>query len=426
MHAPCCAPGPWPMNLSPGRTPEDCGNRPRLRIAVVQVGTPLQSHVRDLINGLVAQNCSVDLLTSVDDLPGFIDAGTIAGGVVALTTGGRIGYLYRKARARLAAATGAPLAIHPWFIRKGADRFFAGRERYDLLIGVEKGGLELASCQGAKALVPVIYHSLELYIEGHPGWHRFGWQRASEIRCHRLAAATLVQDRLRWECLRRANRPGSDEVYFLPIGASEVADRGIDLGQTPPVQGTTEEMTLLYLGLIGDSRFCGDLIQSAGSLPERVVLHLHGPLAKPASKALTARTLAPGVRVSTDLLSESEMLRLVAQADIGLALYRRDIANDRLTAYSSHKIALYLQAGKPIIAFRSETYEDLMARFHCGELIDSMDELNAAIERIRLRYDAYATAARKAFWSIYRLDRYWMDLASFLSRLETKTETSTA
>ena len=414
------------MNLPPGRTSGECGNRPRLRIAVVQIGMPLQGHVRDLINGLVAQNCLVDLLTSADDFPGFIDPGTIVGEVESIGTGGRFGNLYRKVRSRLAAATRVPLAIHPWFIQKRADLFFAARERYDVIIGVEKGGLELATRQGAKACVPVVYYSLELYVEGHPGWHRFGWQRASEIRCHRFAAATMVQDRLRWECLRHANRPGSDKVYFLPIGTSEAKDPEIDVGQPHSFQRTAGVMTLLYLGLIGDSRFSGDLIQSAGSLSEDVVLHLHGPLADPANKALIAEKLPPRVRVSTELLSEHEMLRLVARADIGLALYRTDIDNDRLTAYSSNKIALYLQAGKPIIAFRSETYEDLMSRFECGELIDSIDQLSAAIVRIQMRYGTYSTAARMAFLSIYKLDRYWMDLASFLSRLRTETGTHTA
>lgn len=426
MHARCCAQRAWSMNLPPGRSSGDGGKKPRLRIAVVQLGMPLQSHVRNLINGLIAQNCSVDLLTSADDFAGFIDRGTIASGVESIGTGGRVGNLYRKIRSRLAIATGIPITIHPWFVRKGADRFFAERERYDVLIGVEKGGLELASRQGLRTRVPVVYYSLELYIEGHPGWYRFGWQRRSEIRCHRLAAATMIQDQLRWECLRLANRPSSDKVYFLPVGTPEAQDPETSIGHPSLPQTACGKMTLLYLGLIGDSRFSGELIRIGRSLPENLVMHLHGPLANPASESSTARNPSPRVRVSTNLLSESAMLRLVAQADIGLALYRRDIANDRLTAYSSHKIALYLQAGKPIIAFRSETYEDLMSRFECGELIDSIDELGAATERIQLGYGAYATEARKAFLSIYKLDNYWIDLASFLSRLATEAETNTA
>lgn len=382
-----------------------------MRVAVIQIGMPIQSYTRDLVNGLMEQGCSVDLLIQNDDPLEFVDSGSVRAHVEEVRLS-RMQALLSRIRTKTAKTTGLAFAINSRSLHQAAARFFSSRPRHDILIGIEKAGLEIAARHGLASKIPYIYYSLELYLEGHPIANQFGWQRKHEIGAHRNAAATIIQDRHRWKCLQEANHPESDRVFYLPVGVQDDHPQATGArsdGVTRPARPK-----LLYLGMLRRSRFVQTLIEAAPALPADMELHLHGPLAAEEAKHLLADPLPDRLRITTDMLKESELSALVAQAEIGLALYRRDYPNDRHTAYSSQKIALYLRAEVPIIAFRSESYEDLIQRYRCGEMIDTMDELPEAISRIRSSHSEYCHAARRAFEDIYNLDNYWESLVEFL------------
>jgi glycosyltransferase involved in cell wall biosynthesis len=164
----------------------------------------------------------------------------------------------------------------------------------------------------------------------------------------------------------------------------------------------------------GPGRYTRKLIRAAAALPPELALHLHGPVYDTPTRRLIEGPLPPNVRCTTHVVPESELPRLLAGADVGLALYRCENANDRLTAYSSQKVALYLRAGLPIMTFRNDTYAELFSRFRCGEMVDDLGELGAAARRILDDYPAYSAAACAAFADIYHLDRYWEGLSRFL------------
>lgn len=382
-----------------------------MRVAVIQIGMPIQSYTRDLVNGLMDQGCSVDLLIQNDDPLEFVDSGSVRAHVEEVRLS-RMQVLLSRIRTKTAKSTGLAFPINSRSMHRAAARFFSSRPRHDILIGIEKAGLEIAARHGLASKIPYIYYSLELYLEGHPIANQFGWQRKHEIGSHRDAAATIIQDRHRWKCLQEANHPESDQVFYLPVGVQDDHPQATGAGSDGVTRPARPK--LLYLGMLRRSRFVQTLIEAAPALPADMELHLHGPLAAEEAKHLLADPLPDRLRITTDMLKESELSALVAQAEIGLALYRRDYPNDRHTAYSSQKIALYLRAGVPIIAFRSETYEDLIQRYRCGEMIDTMDELPEAISRIRSSHSEYCHAARRAFEEIYNLDNYWKGLVEFL------------
>jgi glycosyltransferase involved in cell wall biosynthesis len=80
-------------------------------------------------------------------------------------------------------------------------------------------------------------------------------------------------------------------------------------------------------------------------------------------------------------------------------------SNDRLVAFSSVKVAYYLQCGDPIIAFDSESFRELMNAYKCGELINSIDEIPQKIEKILNDYDSYREQAFMAFREFYDFDK---------------------
>jgi hypothetical protein len=233
------------------------------------------------------------------------------------------------------------------------------------------------------------------------------------MTCHKKAHGTLIQDRFRWDALRQANGVAGDSVFFLPIGTS------VATGAAPPPHkrsgSSHDECHLLSLGVQGRNRFTHELVTQAGSMPAGMRLQLHGPSYDRETIALAKTHLPGNVTLCSKLLPEAELPALMATADIGLALYRTDVTNDRLTAYSSQKVAHYLRAGLPIIAFRSEAFADLFARYPCGEMIDTLDDLVPVAKRIVARHADYSRAALEAFDAIYRLDNYWPALADFLA-----------
>jgi glycosyltransferase involved in cell wall biosynthesis len=384
-----------------------------MRIGIVHAGWPLQTLIRELVNGLAAQGHDLYLVATAQDDRGMVDLGAFSGEVELVPAPRFLGKADRRIRRWLATVLPGRLALQPPWVRRRVGRALARRGRHDLLIGVEKAGLELAAWWGALSGTRFVYYSLELYLPDHPGRRGFAWQWPRERACHARASGTIIQDRHRWEALRAANGIADQPVYFLPVGAAAAAREATPLAPARAMS-TRSPFTLLSFGMQGPGRYTRELIAAAAALPAEFALHLHGPVYDAPTRRLAEGTLPPNVRYTTRVLPESELPDLLASADVGLALYRCDSANDRLTAYSSQKVALYLRCGLPLITFRNDAYADLFSRFRCGEMVDDLAELGVAARRILDDYPSYSAAACAAFTGIYHLDRYWEGLSRFL------------
>jgi glycosyltransferase involved in cell wall biosynthesis len=382
-----------------------------MRVGVINAGWPIQTLIRELVNGLAGQGHHVHLIATDQDDEGFVRLDAFSGQLELVPVPRLFGKLERRLRRLLGTALPGWIGINPLTVRRRIGRALARQARHDLLIGVEKAGLELAAWWGARAGIPYVYYSLELYVADHPGWSRFGWQCHVERACHARASGTIIQDRHRFEVLRAANGIAEQPVYFLPVGGAGAAP---DARPAPRVLPSGRPATLLSLGIQGPGRYTQELIAAAATLPAGLGLVLHGPVYDARTRRLAQSALPPNVRFTTEVVPEPELAHLLANADIGLALYRCDNANDRLTAYSSQKVALYLRAALPIISFRNDAYADLFSRFRCGEMVGEVSEVGAAARRILDDYSTYSAAAQSAFAAIYRLDRYWEGLSRFL------------
>ena len=390
-----------------------------MRVAIIQIGIPLQSYTRDLVNGLSDRGVDVVLISSNNEDRGFIDLTTLKCDVRLVRLDALRHLLYRRIRPKIASYCGLHLAASPQCIHKKVLDSLREIPPVDLVIGVEKEGLDIAAGYAGSLNIPYIYYSLELYLEDHPARKRFGWQRKNEITNHRGVSATIIQDRYRWEALKTANGIDGQAVFYLPVG---VSPRHVlnESGILDPQPSSSDRRTtrVLYLGDLGHHRFSGELIKCAEQLPPSICIHLHGKVYSAKFEAWL-RTRAPisTLRISTDLLPEHALGQFVREFDIGLALYSTANINDRITAFSSQKIATYLSENKPIITFRSESYEALFAEYGCGVMIDSLSDLHEAIEGIMNNYSMYASEAKRAFAEVYDLNNYWGSLVEFLNAL---------
>ena len=117
--------------------------------------------------------------------------------------------------------------------------------------------------------------------------------------------------------------------------------------------------------------------------------------------------------VSLEIVDQNSIQKIIASSDIGLVFYDNNNVNERLTAFSSEKIALFMQSGVPIITFNNETYSELYNRTECGIAIDDLESLNNAAVTIFNNYNQYRTNAYRAFDELYSFEANFSTIKSF-------------
>lgn len=415
------------------------------RIAIFQAEWPVQVHTANLALMLARAGYGVDLFLYNPWNPNYVDLRTLADEPLitvhdltprppAGTPGGR--QLRRRLRhelaARLPRATGYLVAAwnglvtaghaarEGWRLLRRSDagllprnlvtraRACMGQRQYHCFIGVEKKGLLWAADAGREADIPVVYYSLELfgrdYTRAHAPWSlAFRRLRAAERDRHRRAAATIVQDPDRARVLFEDNGLAMERasILYLPVSVLGPPRHEPSRLLHERFQLPNHTRVILSFGLINENRCALDLARAAQRFPDDWVLILHGLADAAALERVRALDRRGKVVLSLERVPDRRVPDLVASADVGLALYRPELANDRLTAFSSEKMALYLQCGVPFIAFDYPGYRRLADDEQCGVVIRTLDELPWAIRTILSARERFACHARRTFEKYY-------------------------
>lgn len=292
-----------------------------------------------------------------------------------------------------------------------------GDTPYDIILGVEKGGLIWAERAARLYGAELWYYSLEIYLEDHPDREQVAAmnRRLGEIGALSRVAVTIIQDDDRWNALAGANRhvlPGLTQAYpqsggricHLPVSISgeKVTAKSTWLHQRLDIP--EDKKIILYFGHMQSGRFVDELLASANELPDPYVLVLHGPSINLDIDAIKA-LLPPGkAYYSAPDVAEQDLYKLISSAHVGAALYSQIDINRRLTARSSEKIARYAQCGVPFLAINNANYRRLKDEYDICELIDSPADLVAAVQRIDQRHDVMRAACFDAFEALYRFE----------------------
>lgn len=383
------------------------------RVAIFQYQWPLQIHTVNFAAALASEGYHVDLFikdcrTDLVQLSRLEVHSRVRVVYFDNTTGGNLKNVFRRRLSGLYERVMKRFSYAPIIYPAVINAYrYVRTERYSFFIGVEKMGLIWAGLLSELTGTRVVYYSLELYDEQHPffiGMPGFPALRRLEKKYHRKSTATIIQDKLRGEYLFRSNGIIDNRLMLLPVSVPG-APAGHKTDFFRAKWGIPPNIPIvLYLGLIEDARHCLNLSyvarDNAGKFS--VVYHGYGN-AKFLDKIRDAGGEA--VVLSTELVPEDLLPDIVASADIGLALYRNDCANDLLTAFSSEKVALYCRAGVPFIAFDTVSYRELVKRFQCCVLIKDIRELPQAVEVILNDYSAYSTNAIKAFHKYYQYEK---------------------
>jgi glycosyltransferase involved in cell wall biosynthesis len=290
---------------------------------------------------------------------------------------------------------------------------------YQAFIGVEKGGLMWAGRVASRTGTPLIYFSLELYTRDHPFLVRPEYRRLkrAEEKYHRRSAATIIQDVHRGRALVADNGVSPDmRMLYVPVSRQGGPITAEFIYLSTKLGYTAGTVLILNHGMISEHRLSCELARVAQSFPENWRMVFHGWGADEVIAKIRGLDLKGRVGLSLDLLPLAREAEIVRSAHVSLVIYDKQTINDRLTGFASEKIALSLQCGVPVIAFKYEGYDHIVQE-HCGVLIESLQDLPAAVDVILKDYAAYRAGAYACFTKYYSFEKNFAKVVEMVDGL---------
>jgi len=257
---------------------------------------------------------------------------------------------------------------------------------------------------------------LELYIEDNPEFYKTYHVSDAERKYHQRALATIIQDEPRAKVLLRSNGIEQTNLLYFPVSARGSAIREKSRFLQDKLHIDENKKIILHFGAIDNNRFMPEIVRMAKDLDDGVILVVHGFGRKADLDYLQSIADKDKVIFSLEFIAEEEIESLISSADIGIALYARTNANDRLVAFSSSKVAYYMQCGVPMIAFDTESSRELVSSYQCAELINTVNEIPVKTRKILENYSTYREQSFAAFQRYYSLDENFSRLIDNLER----------
>jgi len=302
--------------------------------------------------------------------------------------------------------------VTPYKLRKAYDALKSS-EKFDAIITFDPSSLFLACKVFPGNLNNIIHYSLEISDESHLDFQESRTVRA--FRYYERAAlskirALMIQDRFRAKILlKNASNAKDVKTILFPVAMSGPAVRKASV-----TEGNFRQVKILFFGGLWSRHLLSQLETLSLQLKENQVMVIQGGR----SSIRVTETRQKKFIISTEAIPFDQVNDYISSADIGLAIYPNSEANSRYTAFSSEKIARYVQCGVPFIAFRNEAFEFLQAETGCCELIDNYAEIPDAIGKIVGNYGVYQRGAYEAFDTFFCLDQTGLGLLREIEGLD--------
>ena len=282
--------------------------------------------------------------------------------------------------------------------------------RYCSIVGIEPEGLLGAVAAGTVFGIPVLYWSLERRLSHKSLVHAMGRIDAVIERiCARFPVSTLIQDHARARLLQKQTGIPFHRTLLVPVSV-----RGRRPTKTDYLRERfgipSEKRILLFAGGIAWWSRCVELACAAHSWPEDWVLVLHrspAPIDPSYLENLLQYSKAGRVILSLESVPLEHLDRLVASADVGIALYRDIDPNLRYIAAASGKLAQYLKCALPVITSDFGGLRDVVDGFQCGRCVRAESEIAEAASEIFERYGKMSINAEKCFTERYFFDAHF-------------------
>jgi glycosyltransferase involved in cell wall biosynthesis len=279
---------------------------------------------------------------------------------------------------------------------------------YTAFIGVEPTGLIWAELLGGGAHTPLIYLSLELYVESDP---RFRGTYYETLRMHAKAAhhkvrATIIQDRERAEVLARQDDIPLSRFVYVPVAmkGAPVTEKSTFLYDMLNIP--EDKKILIYVGLLNEGRLSLETASAAADLPDDWVMVLHGWCSCKNYQDEMMALQGSKLYLSTNLLPFDQLATMIASAHVGVSFYAAAGDNEKLTGAASSKTAQYLQCGLPVIVNDFESIRAIVEEYRHGICVASPSQIPEALARVISDYDGMRQRAFRCYQEKYEITPY--------------------
>lgn len=287
-----------------------------------------------------------------------------------------------------------------------------------MIIAVEKEGLIITNT--VEKSIKTFYYSLELYLDDYSNTPMYKYIRSREKKALERVDGLIIQDEEREKVFLQKNSLSSfskTKVAHFPVSVLPQINKPSNTRYWHDKYNLADDTTvILYFGLIKkDVRGLEEFINSIETLNGNATFIIHGYGDKSVIEELAYKSIDIPVYISCDLVPEGAIDNLIASADVGMCWYSCECENNRHTAFSSEKIAMFLRSGKPILTNDSETYNRLFSKFDCGIGNSNAYELGKCISKLTRNYSPMSKASFRAFDYFYNFEKNY---ASLLSKLK--------
>lgn len=281
---------------------------------------------------------------------------------------------------------------------------------YDYIWTTDEFGLLWAEWinQHSEKQYKIIHHSYELYWEHYSLPLKKHWRYFKEYVLFEGARKILpkvslfiIQDEARWEvfCHYTGINKKSKKVLFpvairdYPlISQSDICER-MDIN--------VRKKIIFYPTYIAPERGCVELVRMAQELDESYIALLHGfVIAKNYVDEIRKNILNPArVLISSMVMDYQDLIEFHHNVWCVFLCYGETDNNNKYIVNSSNKLAMALQAGKPIITIGNRMLAALCSEYRCGIAIDGwfVEEFCHAVYELEQNYEFYCNNARRCF-----------------------------
>ena len=291
-------------------------------------------------------------------------------------------------------------------------------------------------------LKSILFHKSDYYIGGDAtGCHLLCWLKKvfsfkyinfileypdinnqNELREIELADYVITHDHWHGDFISKHCSIKKEHILFLPNASYTDVHNEHDDYLSKKLHISSDKNIVLHSGGLGEWFCSKELARSAPKWDASYVLVFHtSHLVENNSYFNELKNEMKGfsnkVLFSTVPVSNIELDTLVASAKIGIATYSLKLLGYRAEnmGLAAGKIGNYLKCGVPVIATRVHSLS-YIEDYHCGILVNNLDEIKDAIIKIMRDYDNYVTGAYKCYKELWHPKKYLNRIFEVLTR----------
>jgi glycosyltransferase involved in cell wall biosynthesis len=223
-----------------------------------------------------------------------------------------------------------------------------------------------------------------------------------------LCSCMVIQDEIRMELAKKYGLSHAN-TFLIPNSYNYLSSNNSEINEN-------NTCSVLYSGSL-EEWSVKSLIEHAAKF-EQLSLTLSGWSRDGfINKYISGAGVLSNIKINSIKYTFTDYIEVVKKHDIGLVWYSGKTDNIRYIGRSSGKYFMYLSCGKPVIVQNLPGIADDVNKYKLGVVIESLDELNEAVDHIKQNYAFYSGNIAKHYPAIYAYDAVSKPFVGFIAGL---------